>query len=241
MDFIYPLIFANYFRRFPQKKSVQICDIKSAFICGLLFLSIPSNAQTPVEVFAGDKKSTLDIMFFKYFKNKEKQNSKLLFFNRNRASIDYKMTKTTNLPQFGFTEAISYNHEKLKGFAPVAVISILNRGVYPKIGIQYVKIKKDFTFFGWTVVETLKDANINLFLLARFTPKLTEKLNLYSQIEFVNDFPVTDKNLFNFVQRIRLGLKLKEFQFGAGFDFNEYGRNNFVSTNNLGGFLRYEF
>jgi len=180
-------------------------------------------------------------MFFKYFKNKEKQNSKLLFFNRNRASIDYKMTKTTNLPQFGFTEAISYNHEKLKGFAPVAVISILNRGVYPKIGIQYVKIKMDFTFFGWTVAETLKDANINLFLLARFTPKLTEKLNLYTQIEFVNDFPVTDKNLYNFVQRIRLGLKLKEFQFGAGFDFHQYGRNNFVSTNNMGGFLRYEF
>jgi len=180
-------------------------------------------------------------MFFKYFKNKEKQNSRFLFFNRNRASIDYAMTKTTNLPQFGFTEAISYNHEKLKGFAPVAVISILNRGVYPKIGIQYVKIIQNFTLFGWTVIETLQNANVDLFLLSRFTPKISEKLNLYTQLELLNNFPTTNKNNFNFVQRIRLGLKLKEFQFGAGFDFNEYGRNNFVSTNNLGGFLRYEF
>lgn len=209
-------------------------------IATLLFRGV-AIAQIPVEVFGGDKKMTLDIMFFKYFKNKDKSNSKFLFFNRNRASIDYKMTETTNLPQFGFTEAISFNDKKLKGFAPVAVVSILNKGVYPKIGIQYVKIKQDFTLFGWTVVETLNNSNIDVFILARYTPKLGDELNLYTQIEILNNFPTTEKNNFNFVQRIRLGLKRNEFQIGLGIDFVENGRNNFKNTLNIGGFLRYEF
>lgn len=198
-------------------------------------------AQIPVEVFVGHKKATADIMFFKFLKNKERNNSKFLFFNRNRASIDYAMTKTTDLPQFGFTEAISYNHENLKGFAPVAVVSILNRGVFPKAGIQFAKIKKEYTIFSWLVTETLKEPNIDFFLLARYTPKLTEKLNLFSQVELVNAFPTVAQNTFSFTQRFRLGLKVKEFQFGAGLDLSQLGREDFITTENFGGFLRYEF
>lgn len=206
----------------------------------LLFRGI-AFAQIPVEVFAGHKKATVDIMFFKYFKNKEGKNSNFLFFNRNRASIDYKMTETTNLPQFGFTEAISYNHPRLKGFAPVVVVSILNRGVYPKAGIQFAKIKKDYTIFSWLVSETLNEPNIDFFFLGRYTPKLTDKLNLFSQIELVNAFPSVGKNNFAFTQRLRLGLKIKEFQFGVGLDLTQLGRNDFTQTENFGGFLRYEF
>lgn len=206
----------------------------------LLFRGI-AFAQIPVEVFAGHKKATVDIMFFKYFKNKEGKNSIFLFFNRNRASVDYKMTETTNLPQFGFTEAISYNHPRLKGFAPVVVVSILNRGVYPKAGIQFAKIKKDYTIFSWIVLETLKDPNIDFFFLARYTPKLSDKLNLFSQIELVNTFPTVEQKKFSFTQRFRLGLKIKEFQFGAGLDLSQLGRNNFTKSENFGGFLRYEF
>jgi hypothetical protein len=206
----------------------------------LLFRGI-AIAQIPVEVFTGYKKATVDIMFFKFLKNKEGLNSKFLFFNRNRASIDYAMTQTTNLPQFGFTEAFSYNHEKLKGFAPVVVASILNRGVYPKAGIQFAKIEKDYTIFSWIVAETLKEPNVDFFLLARYTPKLTKKINLFSQIELVNAFPTDEKNNFAFTQRLRLGLKIKEFQFGAGLDLTQLGRNDFTKSENLGGFLRYEF
>lgn len=197
--------------------------------------------QIPVEVLVGDKKATMDIMFFKFIKNKEGKNSNFLFFNRNRANIDYKMTKTTDLPQFGFTEALSYNHAKLKGFAPVVVVSISNRGFYPKTGLQFAKMKKDYTIFSWVMVETLEMPNIDFFFLGRYTPKLTDKLNLFSQIELFNAFPSVSQNNFSFVQRFRLGLKIKEFQFGVGLDLSQLGRNNFTTTENFGGFLRYEF
>ena len=207
----------------------------------MLFFRSIAMAQIPVEVFAGDKKATVDILFFRFIKNKEGHNSKILFFNRNRAGIDYKMTKTTNLPQFGFTEALSYNHEKLKGFAPVVVVSILNKGVFPKAGMQYAKTQKSYSLFTWLVSETIKDPNIDFFLLARYSPKLTDKLSLFSQLELVNAFPTAVQNNFSFTQRFRLGLKTGNFQFGAGIDLNELGRKDYVNTINAGGFLRYEF
>lgn len=209
-------------------------------VIAMLQISGMAFSQLPVELFSGNKKATLDILFFKYFKNKNGSNSKFLFFNRNRASVDYKMTSTSNLPQLGFTEAISYNHKKLKGFAPVMVVSILNRGVYPKAGIQFATTKKDYVIFSWLVSETLNNPKIDYFFLGRFTPKLTDKLNLFTQVEFVNSLPTDSKNNFTLIQRIRVGLKMKEFQFGMGIDFTESGRDIFTSSVNAGAFLRYE-
>lgn len=207
----------------------------------MIFSGANAIAQIPVEVFAGHKKATVDIMFFRFIKNKAGHDSRFLFFNRNRAVIDYAMTKKNNLPQFGFTEACSYNHEKLKGFAPVVVAGILNSGLYPKAGIQFVKLKKDYTIFSWLVTETLKEPNVDFFCLVRYTPALSHTFNLFSQVEFVNTFPTVPGKTFSFAQRVRLGLKIKGFQFGAGLDFSQYGRVNFTTTVNIGGFIRYEF
>lgn len=209
-------------------------------IASLIFMS-GAIAQIPVEVFAGHNKTSFDLMFFKYFKNKEAANSKFLFFNRNRVSFDYKQTTTKYLPAFGFTEAVSYNHTKLKGFAPVIVVQVNNKGIYPKAGIQYYYRKNNITFFSWVVCETLKDPNLDLFVLTRYEPKLTEKLNLFTQLELVNAFPTPSTGNYNLFQRVRVGLRIKEWQFGAGADFNELGNKNFVNTNNFGGFLRHEF
>lgn len=198
-------------------------------------------AQIPVEVFTGHKKTSFDLMFFKFFKNKEAVNSKFLFFNRNRVSIDYKQTTTTYLPIFGFTEAVSYNHPKLKRLAPVIVAQVNNKGFYPKTGIQYYYRRSNFTFFSWAVCEVLKDPNLDLFVLTRYEHKLNEKLNLFTQLELVNSFPTASKGNYNLFQRLRIGLKIKSFQFGAGVDLNEFGNTTFVNTNNIGGFLRYEF
>ncbi len=198
-------------------------------------------SQIPIEVFAGHEKTTVDIMFFKYFKDRENENSKFLFFNRNRASMDYQQTPTSNLPSFGFTEAISFNHSKLKGFAPVGVIQIFNSGVFPKAGVQYFHRQAVFTFFSWLVCETMSNPSIDFFVLTRIEPKLTERLNLFAQLELVNSLPTeTDAN-YNFIQRIRFGLKLKTWQFGLGSDLNEFGNTDLTSANNIGVFVRHEF
>lgn len=211
----------------------------------LLFLIETSAAQIPVEVFGGHERSTVDIMFFKFFRNGRKttepQKNRWLFFNRNRASIDYRMTETRYLPQFGFTEAVSYNHERLKGFAPVLVVQVLSWGVYPKAGIQYTHITKNLTVFSWLVCETLHDPALDYFLLLRYTPKITEQVQLFTQAESVNAFPTSGDDNFSFTQRFRLGLQLTNYQFGVGADFSQTGRTSVTGFTNTGFFLRHEF
>jgi hypothetical protein len=212
-----------------------------AMAVAMLLLRSMATAQIPVEVFAGNAKTTVDIMFFKYFRNSAGRNSRFLFFNRNRASVDYSMTATRNLPQFGFTEAFSYNHPRLKGFAPVVVAQVLSPGWYTKAGIQYASIRKNFILFSWLVCETKNTPVIDYFLLARYTPRLTERANLFAQAELINALPTDPGTGYSFTQRLRLGVKIREFQFGAGADFNEAGRNTLKTLTNIGAFLRYEF
>ncbi|NLH46166.1 MAG: hypothetical protein GX451_08595 [Acholeplasmataceae bacterium] len=197
-------------------------------------------AQIPVEVFTGNDKATLDIMFFKYFNNNHNESSRFLFFNRNRLAIDYEMTSTEKLPQFGFTEAISYNHPKLKGFAPVFVAQVFNSGIYPKVGIQFVRLNENFMLFSWLVSEIQNTPGIDYYLLFRYTPQISSSLKLFTQIETLNTF-LTENSSFSFTQRFRIGLKIRKTQFGLGADLVEKKQDEYSLDSNSGLFFRYEF
>lgn len=203
--------------------------------------SIRNHAQIPVEVFAGTEKLTLDLMFFTYFKNSKNEQSPFLFFNRNRLSIDYRMTSSEYQPQFGATEAISYNKPSWAGFAPVAVLQATNAGVYPKSGVQYARITSAITLFSWAVCEWKQDPYIDLFVLFRYTPAISEKLNLFVQAELFNAFPTSASKNFRWTQRVRLGLQRNKFQFGAGTDLSGIARIENSFTSNTGLFTRYVF
>jgi len=97
------------------------------------------------------------------------------------------------------------------------------------------------TIFTWIVTEIMESPHIDFFLLGRYTPKLIGNINLFTQAELVNAFPTVSEKNFSFIQRFRLGLKIRAFQFGTGIDLIQSGRNIFTKTNNIGGFLRYEF
>lgn len=200
-----------------------------------------ANGQIPVEVFVGQKRSTVDIMFFKYFRNRKGEQTNWLFFNRNRAGVDHRMTETNYLPQFGFTEAISYNHKKLKGIAPVAVGQIMNAGTMTKAGVQYAHLGSVFTAFTWLVTETNKNPDIDHFVLVRYTPKLSKKLQLFTQLELLTVLPTDDKAARSYTQRARAGIKVQHLQSGIGIDLNQTGNTTINKTANAGIFIRYEF
>lgn len=224
-------------------------SVKRILLAILLTHALHSGAwaQVPVEVFAGHERATTDVMFFKYFKQINKSSvensskSNWLLFNRTRSSVDYRMTKEQFLPQFGISGALSWNPRALKGFAPVVVGQIFNNGVYPKAGIQYAIIQKELTVFSWSVIELLRKPRLDYFLLLRYTPRLTEMINLFTQFESVNAIAFNENQPFSLTQRLRIGLKFREWQLGAGADFNQSGRKSFKHTDNLGGFVRYEF
>lgn len=213
----------------------------TVMLVALLLCGSGAFAQIPVELMVGHQKASIDLMFFKYLKQKDNNNSRWLFFSRARASVDYRITSSTNLPSFGLTEALSYNPRNWKGFAPVAVVQVFNRGVFPKAGIQFAHVVQRFTVFSWVVAETMKEPDIDYFLLCRATPRLGTKLDLFSQVELVNSFPTQETSSFSFMQRIRLGLSGGHTQYGLALDLTQAGRSSWVSTTNFGGFLRYIF
>ncbi len=215
----------------------------SAVMLAMVLLCSGSStmAQIPVELMVGHKKASIDLMFFKYIRNSREENTRWLFFSRARASVDYTMTSTTNLPAFGLTEAISYNPRSWKGFAPVAVVQVFNRGVFPKAGMQFAHIGHTLTVFSWLVSETLRNPDIDYFLMLRYTPGIGGPWRAFTQLELVNSFPTDGSSPFSFTQRFRLGIMRSQFQYGLALDLGFSGRRDFGSTQNAGAFFRYVF
>ena len=213
----------------------------TALILWTVFLPVTAKAQIPVEVFANPENTSLDVMFFKFFQSKDKEESQWLFFNRNRVVVDYQMTDTMNLPFFASVNAVSYNNKKLKGFAPVVVGQLLNRGVSAKAGIQFARVRSNFTVFTWFVSEVAKNPNLDYYVLVRYKPRLNKKWNGFLQGESLNVFPTQSANL-QLYQRARVGLDRASWQFGIGVDSNQIGRaEDFNTSIHAGVFLRHEF
>jgi hypothetical protein len=187
-----------------------------------------------VETYAGHNRAGVDLMWFKYFAKQNSEKTPLLFFSRNRASTDYDNSPTV----FGSTNAVSYNFKN--GLGLVAVGSLTNAGFTPKAGVQYVKMKGDFLFFGWLVADLKEKGNVDLFGLFRWQPMLNEQWRLFSQVEL---FPIynPENEFWNLTQRLRLGTKHHGWAAGFMTDFNQSGSDDFIKTSNVGGFLRHDF
>ncbi len=200
-----------------------------------------AKAQTPFEVFAGNKKASVDVLFFKWFKNHNEKNTPWLLFNRSRGVMDYEQTTTQNLPQMGIVNAISYNLPQLKGVAPVINATILNRGVLGRVGVQFYKRKNAITLFTWLVYDIVDNSAVDFYVLTRFEPKLADKWSIFSQMELINAFSTEANGTNAHIQRIRLGLKRNLWQFGLGADNSQINNSDFFMNNNAGIFIRHEF
>lgn len=196
-------------------------------------LSLNLRAQM-AEAYAGDERAGVDIMWFRYFKKDSGANSPWLFFSRVRASVNYH-----NQPLWGTTNAVSYNFSS--GWAVVGVGALGAAGFIPKVGVQFSGRSSNFLFFGWLVAETASKPDIDLFMLGRYTPRISARLKLFLQLEASQVFPGRSSRPYNFVQRLRLGLQWKTWQSGFIMDWSEVGRRDYTVTHNLGIFLRHEF
>jgi hypothetical protein len=207
----------------------------------LLAQPAPLHAQIPLEIFTAKDKVSFDVMMFKYFRNRADDNGRFLFFNRTRALVDYRQQTEGIGPSFGFTGAFSYNAPAWKGFAPVAVVQVLNAGGTVKGGVQYVNIKRRLTLFTWSIAEIAPGSGLDAYLLLRGTPRISENLDLFLQLELVNTLPFRTMDPFQLTQRGRVGIKKGRWQAGLGADVIEYGRGTLEVTVRPGVFGRYEF
>lgn len=205
-----------------------VCTVMAA-----LSFNVAAMAQS-LEYYAGHKRTGVDLMWFKNFKKPSGKPAAFLFFSRNRASVDYHNSPAS----FGSVNAVSFTVKK--GLGIVAVASFINSGFTPKAGIQLYKQKNDLLFFGWLVTDLKSKGNIDLFGLFRYQPLIREPWRGFCQVELFPVYNPAGEN-WNLTERLRLGIKYDKFVFGLMTDLNQTGHTDFTTTENAGGFLRYEF
>jgi hypothetical protein len=199
---------------------------------GLALFASPLRGQIPVEIFAANDRTTVDILFIRSFDAARGGGSPFLFFSRNRASVNY-----NNATAFGSTTAVSYNWTN--GLGAVVIAQIFSSGFFPKGGLQYHTRQADIVIFTWLVTELLSEPAVDWFVLARFEPGLSDDLKLFTQLELLSTIDTGGGTAF--VQRGRLGVKSGLWQAGVGADFSQQPASSTTSTQSYGLFLRHEF
>ncbi len=186
----------------------------------------------PFELFAGHKRTGADVLWFK--NPTQHKNAPWLFFHRSRASVDY-----SNQTAFGITNAISYNFKN--GIGIVAATQFQQTGFVAKGGVQLFRSFKNGSVFSWIVVgnNTAHRFSGDWFVLARYTPKLNNQIRWFIQTEFFNT--LDNQQHKSYTQRLRLGIKLKDWQTGLGGDYTQSGIHHLTATQNTGIFIRKEF
>ncbi len=215
-----------------------------AGLVALLFLtgSVPARAQA-VEVFTGNQAVSADVMFFNYFKDRAGEPSPVLLFHRSRALVDYDINTSsrTDLPQFGMTNAVSYNPRAWRGVAPVAAVSITTATVATKVGLQYARVRPTSTVFGWVVSEPHARPAVDVFFLGRCVRPITATVGLFAQLESINGLSTDVTAASSFTVRSRLGIDVARWQFGVGADVRHFTGAASTTTTNIGLFTRHAF
>jgi len=107
--------------------------------------------------------------------------SDVLFFFRARASVDYAMTDTSNLPQFGLTSAVSYKSAGLERTGAGPRRPDVQPRMFAKAGVQFARTGRRATVFSWLVCEADRQPVVDVFILGRYVHPLKGATGLFLQ------------------------------------------------------------
>ena len=199
----------------------------SVFLLSFFFLS-PVQAQS-FEVMAGNERLFIDAQFLRFFDQKKNWS----LFSRARATSNYE-GDNTNLFTGGY---LNYTSKKGLGGTLVGRIATANAGM--DIGAHFFKAKKKWMLYALASVVLQDELSYSWFSIFRFTPNIGDDWKLYNSVELFSNF---NKKGHTFsVQRIRIGLDFKGYQFGLAGNFSELGSSNITTDQNIGGFIRKQF
>lgn len=203
-------------------------SIMKRLIFILLVLVFASNLKAQsIEFMVGDNGKFLDVQWLKFIDTSYHWS----VFSRTRATADYE--DKTDL----FTGAY-LNYTTKTGFGLSLVGKIGSSGSGADAGIHYFKKKTKWVFFGLASAGAKSNFEYSWFSIFRYTPAISDKWKLYFSLELFTLFQ-DDLHLIS-VQRMRLGLGYKGFQFGVADNLSQTG-DDFSSKNNFGGYVGISF
>ena len=173
-------------------------------------------AQIPAEIFVGEKRATIDVMFLSILKYQRRELPMVVLSPQpGIGRCTYIVAPTVGT--FGFTEAISYNAPSLKGLAPVAVLSVLNGGLTPRPVCSMFRSILNLPSLPGQLPPCNKTRCWIIFTDALYTLYISKNKS-FLQLESVNAIATREATSHSFTLRTRMGLKHHHFQWGVGLD-----------------------
>ena len=180
------------------------------------------------ELMPGTERIFVDAQWLKTFD----QAKHISFFSRSRATVDY--DQNTDLFTGGY---LNYTSKVGLGGTILGRISSLSSGF--DVGPHFFKRKSNWMLYALASIELSNELGYSWFSIFRFTPSFNDNWKLYSSLELFSNF--NDAGHVASVQRIRLGLDYKSYQFGLAINLSGIGRNYQIKDENPGIFLRKVF
>jgi len=192
--------------------------------CGSLVKAQP----IPVELMFGDKYGSVNVVLNKKFS----QTSRLGFFHMNTVLFDYDEKAKNSFILQDLATVETFKNLKVTGG-----VAYSKAGLEPTAGLQYFYAGKKVFFLFAPRVNIESEPSYDIMTIFQVKPELTEKLKLVARVQMLNVFDKTG-NIKSY-QWLRLGLEVKEIQFGLAANFDEFGPNPSVEMN-TGVFIRKE-
>ena len=199
---------------------------KAALLILFIGIHLTTKAQS-FEVMPGTKRVFIDAQYLKFVDSKKR----VSLFSRARATAEYD-EQATNL----FSGAY-LNYTTTSGFGGTILGRISSSSSGIDAGIHYFKATKSLMLYALASINLNDQLLYSWFSILRFTPVLNGQTKLYSSLELFSAFSKIGH--LSSVQRIRVGIDKKGYQFGLAINLNE---SRFSDTDvNPGLFLRKQF
>ncbi len=178
------------------------------------------------ELFVGDKSATFDT------KVNIELGQRTNLFLRNRLTSEY----DNDVGYFGVAD-LSVNI--IGGSDGVLEGQVTTEsGIIPRIGLQYFKKMNDVSIYSIGTCGIKSNPDGELLFNIGYEPVIGNDLKVLANLENITNFSSQGHNFS--IQRIRLGLGVDDFGFGAAVDLNETGNKGEVNYK-FGGFVAKKF
>lgn len=204
--------------------------MKKNVLLFIVLISSYAQSQVTIQAYGGNKEAEVLGIYDKDFKNRWN------YFVSGTASYEYETGKVSPSVYQSLNYYIGNNWGVSSG------VYISDEDVMPSFGLAWIKETRNFGISLFPAVTYSFDtgkAGMGLYTLMEYTPKLNEKLNLYSMLMVESDFSFQEHQASS--QIIRLGLEnSKKMQFGIGSNISQTG-NTFETDINFGVFIGKKF
>ncbi len=206
----------------------------SLLILLLISLSIFSQRNNPisVETMVGDRLS-FNVTATKHF------SPKLTFKSVNAFLTEYDYKKNKNGTEIVANNSLIYNFTRNVGVG-VNMQYHFFKGFVPALATQFAYGNPNFLLVLAPNLNFMPWLGTDIVAIAQYRPKLNNNFRLFSEAKAMYSHNLEDNVHERSYYNLRLGTTYRNFvTFGAGYNFDFYGKDKFQKDDNYGVFVKF--